>query len=165
MWAATYPQGPVSHPESKSQRAQVWIRPISPLSNPVHLAQQNSCCVSGWCVSEAWRHLLLLLHLSKPLPGSLGQIQVPPATTDKMLLRAHLICIPTLNLFQLSHPYVYQGRKAEQGKRQAAECLFSNRCTSHFNFHFMLTSPPNPPKCFQNLPPTSFSCSLASDPY
>lgn len=105
-------------------------------------------------MSEAWRLLLLLLYLSKPLPGNLGQIQLPPATTDKMLLHVNLICIPTLNLFQLSHPYVYQGKKAEQGKREAAECLFSNYCTSHFNFHFMLPSSPTPPKRFQNLPPT-----------
>lgn len=75
---------------------------------------------------KAWRHLPLLLYLSKPLPGNLGEIQVPPATTDKMLmLPVNLICISTPNLFQLYHPYVYQGRKAEQ----AAESLFSSPCT------------------------------------
>lgn len=75
-------------------------------------------------VCEAQRHLLLLLYLSKLLPGNLGEIQVPPATAYKMLLHVNLICISTLNLFQLCHPYVYKGRKVEQGERKAAECLF-----------------------------------------
>lgn len=93
---------------------------------------------------EAWRHLPLLLYLSKLLPGNLGEIQVPSATTDKTLLHVNLICISTLNLFQLYHPYVYQGRKAEQGERKAAERRFSNHCT------LILTSilcwlPPPPP--------------------
>lgn len=152
MRAATYPRGPLSYPESKSHQAQVWIRPISPLSDPLHLAQPSACCASGWSTSAAWRHLLLLLYLSKPeLPGNLGHIQAPPATTNKMLFHVNLICIPTLNLFQLSHPYVYQGRKAEQGKREGAECLFSNDCTSHFNFHFMLASPQHPQSVFKTF--------------
>lgn len=95
---------------------------------------------------EAWRHLPLLLYLSKPLPGNLGEIQVPPATTYKMLLHVNLICMSTLNLFQLCHPYVYEGRKVEQGERKAAECLFWNHHT------LILTSI----SCWISLLPTPF---------
>lgn len=145
MQATTYPEGPLSYPESKSHQARVWISPISPRSNPLHLAQPNSCCVSGWSMSAAWRHLLLLLYLSKPeLPGNLGHIQAPPAATNKMLFHVNLICIPTLNLFPLSHPYVYQGRMAEQGKREGLS-VFSQ-----------MISP---------LILTSISCVLPTDPH
>lgn len=101
----------------------------------------------------AWRHLPLLLYLSKPLPGNLGEIQVPPATTDKMLPHVNLICISTLNLFQLYHPHVYQRRKAEQGERRAAERLFSNHCALVLTSIWCLVLY-QPPRYFQDLPPT-----------
>lgn len=152
MWAATYPQGSRSYPESKSHRAQVWIRPISPLCNPLHLAQHSSCCVSGWSTSAAWRHLLLLLYLSKPLPGNLGHIQAPPATTDKMLFHVNLICIPTLNLFQLCHPYVYQGRKSKEWGKQLS--VFSQIITPLILTFISCWLPPTPPKVFSK--PSSY---------
>lgn len=73
-----------------------------------------------------------------------------------MLPHANLICISTLDQFQLHHPRVCHRGKAEQRERKAAECLFSNHCT----LILALTSLSFPaPDLFR----TFLSCSLMSD--